>query len=228
MLWTFSLDVHRNQYSRERDESNARREVSNRFSERVIWREYTATAGRRICRYRRGPMPVIPASFWSDGRREPAALVDGWRMSEALGRLAPDASELLRIAVRGHHIERWTSPRQDYPAGRIGYLKWRKDLAAFHARRLAAIMTAVGYSPEESERVGTLVRKEGLGFDPEVQTLEDVSCLVFLAHGLHDFMAKTDEDKLARILAKTWRKISEVGCRHALALDLPAVRAWPP
>ena len=162
-----------------------------------------------------------PSLVLVDGRREPAALVDGWRMSEALGRLAPDASELLRIAVRGHHIERWTSPRQDYPAGRIGYLKWRKDLAAFHGRQLAAIMTAAGYSPEESERVGTLVRKEGLGFDPEVQTLEDVSCLVFLAHGLQDFMAKTDEDKLARILAKTWRKMSEVGRRHALALDLP-------
>jgi hypothetical protein len=35
-------------------------------------------------------------------------------------------------------------------------------------------------------------------------------------------MAKTEEDKLARILAKTWRKMSENGHRHALALDLPA------
>ena len=156
-----------------------------------------------------------------EGRREPAALVDGRHMSEALGRLAPDASELLCIAVRGHHIERWTSPRLDYPAGRVGYLKWRKDLAAFHARRLATIMVEAGYSSEEIERVGALVRKEGLGSDPEVQTLEDAACLVFLAHGLHDFMAKTDEDKLARILAKTWRKMSETGRRHVLALDLP-------
>ena len=162
-----------------------------------------------------------PRAVLADSGYEPAALVDGRRMSEALGRLAPDASELLRIAVRGHHIERWTSPRLDYPAGRVGYLKWRKDLAAFHARRLAAIMAAAGYSPEEIERVGALVRKESLGSDPEVQTLEDASCLVFLAHGLHDFMAKTDEDKLARILAKTWRKMSEGGRRYALALDMP-------
>jgi hypothetical protein len=35
-------------------------------------------------------------------------------------------------------------------------------------------------------------------------------------------MAKTEEDKLARILAKTWRKMSEAGRRHALTLDLPA------
>ena len=95
-----------------------------------------------------------PSAVLADGGYEPAALVDGRRMSEELGRLAPNASELLRIAVRGHHIERRTSPRLDYPAGRVGYLKWRKDLAAFHARRLAAVMAAAGYSPEEIERVG--------------------------------------------------------------------------
>ncbi|MEZ5787959.1 MAG: DUF4202 domain-containing protein [Xanthobacteraceae bacterium] len=162
-----------------------------------------------------------PTSIEVDGQRAPAALVDGRRMSAVLARLAPDASEHLQIAVRGHHIARWTSPRQSYPAGRVGYLKWRRDLGAFHARRLAEIMTGAGYSPEDSSRVGTLVRKEGLGSDPETQMFEDVVCLVFLEHGLHDFMAKTDEDKLARILAKTWRKMSETGHQHALALGIP-------
>lgn len=156
-----------------------------------------------------------PESIMIDGRHEPAALAHGRRMSEMLGRLAPDAPELVRIAARGHHIERWTSPRRDYPAGRVGYLKWRKDLGSFHAKRLAAIMGAAGYPGAEIERVGALVRKEQLGSDPEVQLLEDVSCLVFLAYGLSGF-------KLARILAKTWRKMSEAGRRHALTLDLPA------
>jgi hypothetical protein len=163
-----------------------------------------------------------PNHIMVDGRHEPAARVDGRRMSEALARLAPDAPELVRIAARGHHIERWTSPRQTYPAGRIGYLKWRKDLSVFHAQRLAAIMAPLGYSSGEIKRVGALVRKEQLGSDPEAQLIEDASCLVFLAYGLRDFMAKTEEDKLARILAKTWRKMSETGRRHALALDLPA------
>lgn len=162
-----------------------------------------------------------PARVDVDGQREPAALVDGRRMSAVLARLAPHASEHLQIAVRGHHIERWTSPRQSYPAGRVGYLKWRRDLGAFHARRLAEIMTDAGYSPEDASRVGALVRKEDLGSDPETQMFEDVVCLVFLEYGLHDFMAKTDEDKLARILAKTWRKMSETGHQHALALDIP-------
>jgi Domain of unknown function (DUF4202) len=39
------------------------------------------------------------------------------------------------------------------------------------------------------------VRKERLKSDAEAQTLEDVACLVFLAHYLDDFMAKTDPDK---------------------------------
>lgn len=172
-----------------------------------------------------------PATVEVNGLQEPAALVDGRRMSAVLARLAPAASEHLQIAVRGHHIERWTSPRQSYPAGRVGYLKWRRDLGAFHARRLADIMAEAGYAAEDAERVGTLVRKDALGSAPEAQMFEDTVCLVFLEHGLPDFMAKTamaktamatiDDDKLARILAKTWRKMSAAGHQHALALGLP-------
>jgi hypothetical protein len=157
------------------------------------------------------------------GRTVPAELLYGQRMSAALAATAPDASELLRIAVRGQHIERWTSPRTSYPAGRAGYLKWRNDLKDFHARRLGNIVAAAGYGPQEAARVGALVRKERLRTDPEAQTLEDVACIVFLAHYLEDFLGKTDADdaKLARILAKTWNKMSAQGRAHAGKLDLP-------
>ncbi len=47
-----------------------------------------------------------------DGEGEaPAALLYGQRMSGELARVAPEASELLRIAARGQHIERWRMPR---------------------------------------------------------------------------------------------------------------------
>jgi Domain of unknown function (DUF4202) len=162
-----------------------------------------------------------PSTTEIDGRREPAELVYGRRMSETLARIAPDASEPLRIAVRGQHIERWTSPRKAYPEGRVGYLKWRKDLQDFHAKRLGEIMVGAGYGAEAIARVGALIRKERLKSDAEVQTLEDVACLVFLAHYLDDFMAKTDQDKLAGILAKTWNKMSALGHEQALKLALP-------
>src|SRR5262245_38384488 len=156
-----------------------------------------------------------------DGVAVPAELLYGRRMSDALADMAPNASELPRIAVRGQHIERWTSPRAGYPAGRAGYLKWRNDLKEFHARRLGEIMTAAGYEPHDIARVGALVRKERLRSDPEAQMLEDTACIVFLTHYLADFMGKTDEAKLARILVQTWNKMSAQGRAHAEKLDLP-------
>ena len=165
-----------------------------------------------------------PKTVEIDRRAVPAELLYGQRMSDALATMAPEASELLRIAVRGQHIERWTSPRASYPAGRAGYLKWRSDLKDFHARRLGEIMTAAGYGQQEAARVGALVRKERLRTDPEAQTLEDVACIVFLAHYLEEFLGKTDADdaKLARILAQTWNKMSAQGHAQAGRLDLPA------
>jgi hypothetical protein len=158
-----------------------------------------------------------------DGGAVPAELLYGQRMTGTLARMDPDASELLRIAARGQHIERWTSPRTGYPPDRPGYLKWRNDLKEFHARRLGEIMAAAGYEPHDAARVGAIVRKERLRSDPEVQMLEDVVCIVFLTHYLADFMGKTDEAKLARILAQTWNKMSAQGHAHADKLDLPPV-----
>ena len=58
----------------------------------------------------------------------PAALLYGRRMSAELVAFCSQASEHLRIAVRGQHIERWKIPRSDYPKDRQGYRKWRVDL----------------------------------------------------------------------------------------------------
>ena len=163
-----------------------------------------------------------PNQIETEGRPEPAELVYGRRMSAVLMRMAPEASEHLRIAVRGQHVERWTSPRKSYPDGRGGYLKWRRDLMQFHARRVGEIMAAEGFGADDIARVGSLVRKERLKSDAEAQTLEDVACIVFLEHYLDGFMRKTDEEKLAGILAKTWNKMSPRGHEHALKLALPA------
>lgn len=163
-----------------------------------------------------------PNTVEVDGRLHPAELVYGRRMSETLARMAPHASEHVRIAARGQHIERWTSPRTSYPAGRVGYLKWRKDLQGFHARRIGEIMAAEGYDADDIGRVGALLRKERLKSDAEAQMIEDVACVVFLAYYVADFLAKTDHDKLAGILAKTWNKMSPRGRDEARKLALPA------
>ena len=75
------------------------------------------------------------------------------------------------------------------------------------------------------DRVGQIVRKEGLGSDPAVQVHEDALCLVFLETQAADVAADLGEAKAVAVLAKTAGKMSERGRAEALALDLPpAVR----
>ncbi|MGI9464786.1 MAG: DUF4202 domain-containing protein, partial [Aestuariivirgaceae bacterium] len=147
--------------------------------------------------------------------------VYGERMSAALNEFSAVASDHLRIAVRAQHIERWMHPRDSYPAGRTGYLKWRSDLKAFHARRAGELMQAAGYGPSDIDRVATLIGKKGIKRDVEVQMLEDVVCLVFLEHYAGDFIAKHEDDKVIGILKKTARKMSAEGLSAAAELHLP-------
>jgi hypothetical protein len=154
-----------------------------------------------------------------DGAPVPKELVYGQRMSARLDAFAPDAPESVKLAARAQHIRRWEVPRDSYPEGRAGYLKWRTDLYKRHGDIAGEIMAEVGYDEETIERVKTLLRKRGLKTDPEVQLLEDVICLVFLEHYFHDFASKHDEEKLIPIVQKTWKKMTERAHQAALALD---------
>lgn len=152
----------------------------------------------------------------------PAARLYGERMTAELDRLVPEASDTLRIAARGQHIERWTSPRGSYPEGKQGYLAWRRDLAAFHATRVGAIMATHGYDQGAIAEVGRMIRKDGIKRDPLVQTLEDVICFTFLRWYFHPFAEGRDPEGLLKIVEKTARKMSEMARRRALTeFDLP-------
>ncbi|MEM7437254.1 MAG: DUF4202 domain-containing protein, partial [Myxococcota bacterium] len=131
-----------------------------------------------------------------NGTAYPKELVYGQRMSAWLDRFAPDAPEVVRLAARAQHIRRWEVPRDSYPEGRAGYLKWRTDLYKRHGDIVGEIMREVGYDDPTIERVKTLLRKRGLKTDPDVQLLEDVICLVFLRYYFHDFAKQHMEEKL--------------------------------
>ena len=79
----------------------------------------------------------------------PSARLYGERMTAELSRLFPAASEVLQIAARGQHVERWLLPRSDYPAGKAGYLDWRREQARRHAARVGGMMAETGYPPED-------------------------------------------------------------------------------
>ena len=156
----------------------------------------------------------------ADGRAK--ELVYAERMSAWLKRLSPEASEALTLAVRCQHLRRWTISRSSYPEGKVGYLRWRKDESLAHAALAGEILRHAGYDGQAVKRVQSLVKKERIKHDPEAQTLEDVTCLVFLEHELAPFAAKHPDDKVIDILQKTWPKMSAQGQREALALPLPA------
>ncbi len=141
------------------------------------------------------------------------------RMSDMLQSFYPQASEVLKLAARSQHIERWLLPRDQYSMDRKGYLQWRSELKIRHASRASEIMAAAGYDSGLCDRVSSLLKKEKLKSDEESQVLEDVICLVFLRYYFAEFTKQHDEAKLIDILQKTWRKMSDAG--HQAALQLP-------
>ena len=144
-----------------------------------------------------------------------AELVSGWVVM-----LRPDASEALRLAARAHHVRRWEIARASFPADRAGYHRWRVALQAHHARIAGELLAGAGYTPEEIARVQDLVRKRGLGRDPEVQPLEDALCLVFLETQLADTTDRLGDDKMVDIIRKTAAKMSASGLAAAGTLPI--------
>jgi hypothetical protein len=157
-----------------------------------------------------------------DGTSYPKELLYAQRLTAWLEHFAPEASEALRLAARSQHIRRWEIPRERYPMDRRGYLLWRTTLAQFHADTAATILREVGYEEAMTQRVRSLLRKEGLKRDPEVQCLEDVICLVFLENYCAEFAGQHEPAKALSILRKTWSKMSTRGHEAARAAGLRA------
>ena len=104
---------------------------------------------------------------------------------------------------------------------RGGYLRWRETLKRFHADTVVGFMQTAGYSITEQERVRSIILKKNLRNDPEVQTLEDALCLVFLEHQFMELLEKTPRDKMIDIVRKTWTKMGALGQKEALRLTMP-------
>jgi hypothetical protein len=156
------------------------------------------------------------------GESRPKELAHAELMTEWVRRLRPDASESLRLAARAHHIRRWALPRDQYPEGRSGYLRWRRELHERHAVEVASILADVGYDDTTIARVRDIVRKRGLGRDPEVQAFEDALCLVFIETQFTDLSARLERDKMVDVVRKTLKKMSAEAQALVPTLDVPA------
>jgi hypothetical protein len=161
-----------------------------------------------------------------DGVSRPKEQAHAELMTEWVQRLDPTADEAQLLAARAHHLRRWTSPRDDYPEGRAGYLRWRTALKARHADDVAAILTDCSYDADVVDRVQRIIRKESIKSDPAVQTHEDALCLTFLQTQFADLADKLGDDKTVDVVRKTLAKMSDQGQAQALELAMaPAERA---
>lgn len=156
---------------------------------------------------------------------EAAEVVYARRMTDWLDRLYPDAGEILHLAARSQHLRRWEIPRSNFPMTRGGYHQWRTSLYAFHADIAGKILADIGYDAKSIERIRSLLKKQNLKSDPQMQMLEDVACLVFLESYFAEFAAKHEEEKVLGILRRTWKKMSPLAHIAAMELQLsPAAR----
>jgi hypothetical protein len=160
-----------------------------------------------------------PHTIVINGVARPRELVHAERLSAWVTRLEPSASETLLLAARCQHIQRWQVPRDSHPAGRVGYLQWRTQLARFHADTAARLLTEAGYEQESIDAVRRINLKQNLRSSSDMVVMEDALCLSFLEFEFDDFVAKYPAEKVIEVVQKTWQKMSARA--HELALTLP-------
>jgi len=159
-----------------------------------------------------------PETLVNDGITYPVEYFYALKLHEWVVKLDPNASEALLLASRCQHIGRWEMQRSSYPDGRIGYLTWRSDLSKFHAETASSLLRSIGYDESIIASMQEIVLKRRLRTEPDVQTMENALCLVFLQYQFDDLISKQPEDKMIGILQKTWAKMSEPGKDWALKL----------
>jgi len=159
-----------------------------------------------------------PHVFIWDGISYPQEYFLALRLYEWVKKLAPDASEELLLASRCQHIGRWEIPRNTYPEGRDGYLKWRKDLALYHAEKASVILQSAGYNDDTISRTKQIILKQKIKVDKEVQVMENALCLVFLEFQYEDFYPKHPPEMVINILKKSLLKMDRHGHQFALGL----------
>ena len=161
-----------------------------------------------------------PTTIEVRGHRRPKELAHAEMMTEWVHRLDPSATEAQLLAARAHHLRRWTSPRSSYPEGRAGYLRWRSALRRQHAEEVAELLVDAGYDDATVARVQAIIRKEGLGSDPQVQVHEDALCLVFLETQLAATTDDLGDDKMTDVIRKTAAKMSPAGLAQVAGLPM--------
>lgn len=159
-----------------------------------------------------------PNTFtWQDGTHaQELFLAD--KLYDWIYKLAPNPSIALQLASKSQHIGRWEISRSSFPMDKNGYLNWRKQLAIHHANLTRTILKDVGFPESTIDQVEQIILKKKIKGNPDVQTMENALCLVFLEFQYEDFYPKYEE-KIINILKRSLLKMDHTG--HQFALRLP-------
>lgn len=166
-----------------------------------------------------------------DNAETPKELLYSKRMLDMIKRFKPDVDEVAKLSVAAQHIERWKSPRSDYPMNRKGYHQWRTNLYKFHAETAAKLLEKAGYDQETIERVKLAIGKKNLRSNPDTQIVEDIAALTFIEHymtAMYNNFPQYDEDKWIDIIIRTWKKMSPGAHEFALSGKLKLPEALVP
>lgn len=167
-----------------------------------------------------------PNSVYVRGASSPLALVHGRLAAEWVVELAPNAPDEWLLAARAHHLRRWELPRSEFEAGKVGYLRWKREQRQRHATDVAVLLAECGYDEAFITRVQALVRRDDLRTDEGAQAVEDAACLVFVETQLLSVAQALDLDHVLDILRKTAKKMSPAA--RALAVELAESLTPPP
>lgn len=155
-----------------------------------------------------------------EGKDVPKELLYSKRMLDMLNRYLPDADEVAKLSVAAQHIQRWKSPRSDYPMNRKGYHLWRTNLYKFHAETAAKLLEEAGYDEQTIERVKLAIGKKNLKINKDTQIVEDVAALTFMEYYMMPMyinFPQYDEEKWIDIIIRTWKKLSPQAHEFALS-----------
>lgn len=143
-----------------------------------------------------------------NGSTWPRAKYQGIRATHWVERLRPDAEVAVHLAARAHHLRRWEIARADYPEGRVGYHRWKRDARGAARTAISNVLGPVGVDHVTIERVGALVNRDDLGRDDGTQLVEDAACLVFLETQYDELIERLGDEKVADAVRKTLKKMS--------------------
>jgi hypothetical protein len=154
--------------------------------------------------------------IWA-GRELPRQLGESACLEYYVRQLNPDPSAALLLAVHCQHLRRFAYPRSEYPEGREGYLAWRSEAARRSATEAEQILRECGITNTVVEQVIQIMTKQDRRHQPDVQTMQDALCLAFFRLDAPQFAQKHDASQVARIVRRTWLKMSNAG--RALVLN---------